>query len=138
MLIVAKLVAVGVMVTGGVAVAGTMLEATLTRAAEVDNSGTPNQGDPNGSGEATLNLMPSQERFCYTINVRRIKPATAAHIHEAPGGQKDPIVKELKSPSDGSSRGCARPDQATLLEIRDNPSGFYVDVHTTYHTLTAP
>jgi hypothetical protein len=128
-LIVAALVAVGVIAIGGVASAGTMLEATLTGEAEVDNAGNPNQGDLNGTGEATLNLMPSQQRICYTITVSRIKPATMAHIHEAPAGQNGPIVKALKAPSDGSSRGCVRLDRAKILEIRNNPSDFYVNVH---------
>jgi hypothetical protein len=127
-LIVATLVAVGVMAIGGVAAAGTMLEATLTGEAEVNNSG-PNQGDLDGTGKATLNLMPTQERICYTITVRRIKPATMAHIHEAPAGQNGEIVKMLKAPSDGSSKGCVRLARAKILEIKNNPSEFYVNVH---------
>jgi hypothetical protein len=128
-LIAATLVAVGVLAIGGVAAAGTMLEATLTGAAEVNNSGDPNQGDLDGSGKATLDLMPTQERICYTLTVRRIKPATMAHIHEAPAGQNGDIVKELKAPSDGSSKGCVRLSRAKILEIKKNPSEFYVNVH---------
>jgi hypothetical protein len=41
-----------------------MLEATLTGAAEVNGAGDPNQGDLDGSGEATLNLIPKKERIC--------------------------------------------------------------------------
>ncbi len=65
--------------------------------------------------------MPRQERICYTINVSRIKPV--------PAGQNGPIMKELKAPSDGSSEGCARLSRAKILEIKNNPSGFYVNVH---------
>jgi hypothetical protein len=128
-LIAAALVAVGVMAIGGVAAAGTMLEATLTGAAEVDGAGNPNQGDPDGTGEATLNLMPRQERVCYTLTVSNIKPATAAHIHKAPAGQNGPIVRELMAPSDGSSEGCVRLSRTKIRMIQNNPAGYYVNVH---------
>ncbi len=49
------------------------ISVTMTGLAE-----RPGPGDPDGSGEATLNLMPRQERICYTINVSRIKPAPRA------------------------------------------------------------
>jgi hypothetical protein len=124
------LVAVGVMLIGGVALAaGTMLEATLTGAAEVNSAGDPNQGDLDGSGEATLNLIPKKERICYTLTVRDIAPAQAAHIHKAPAGENGPIVKELKAPSDGSSEGCARLSRMKIKMIKNNPAGYYVTVH---------
>jgi hypothetical protein len=65
--------------------------------------------------------MPRQERICYTINVSPIKPA--------PAGQSGPIMKELKAPSDSSSEGCARLSRAKILEIKNNPSRYYVNVH---------
>jgi hypothetical protein len=123
-LIVAALVAVGVMAIGGVAVAAvTTLETTLT-GAEV-----PGPGDPNGTGDATLRLNPRMERICYTLNVSRIQPATMAHIHNGIATEAGSIVKALKPPSDGSSEGRVRLAQAKILEIKNNPSGFYVNVH---------
>ncbi len=38
-------------------------------------------------------------------------------------------MKELKAPSDGSSEGCARLSRAKILEIKNNPSRYYVNVH---------
>ena len=124
-LIVATLVAVGVLVIGGVALAAHhMLEATLTGAAE-----RPGPGDPDGTGEATLNLMPRQERICYTLTVSNIRPATAAHIHKGPATDPGPIVKELMAPSDGSSEGCVRLSRTKIRMIQNNPAGYYVNVH---------
>lgn len=123
-LIVATLVAVGVLAIGGVAAAGTMLEATLTGAAEV-----PGPGDPDGTGEATLNLMPRQERICYTLTVSNIRPATMAHIHKGTATEAGPIVRELRAPSDGSSEGCVRLSRTKIRMIQNNPSGYYVNVH---------
>jgi hypothetical protein len=123
-LVAATLVAVGVLAIGGVAAAGTMLEATLTGAAEV-----PGPGDSNGTGEATLNLMPRQERICYTLTVSNIRPATMAHIHKGTATEAGPIVKGLMPPSDGSSEGCVRLDRTKIRMIQNNPAGYYVNVH---------
>jgi hypothetical protein len=129
-LIATTLVAVGAMVFGGVALAAdTMLEAHLTGANEVNGAGVPNQGDPDGSGDATVNLMPRKAKVCYTLTVRDIAPAQAAHIHKAPAGENGPIVKELKAPSDGSSEGCARLSRMKIKMIKNNPAGYYVNVH---------
>jgi hypothetical protein len=83
--IAATIAVIGLMVFGGVALAGTMLTATLTGAAEV-----PGPGDPDGSGNASLNLMPKKERICYTITVSNIEPATMAHTYtKAPPPRPD-------------------------------------------------
>ena len=47
------------------------------------------------------------KRKCATpIDVRRIKPATAASIHQGRRGVNGPIVVPLNAPTDGSSSGC--------------------------------
>jgi hypothetical protein len=111
------------MAFGGSALAGTILTATMTGAEVVP------PGDPNGTGTARLGLMPNREQICYRITVSNIKPDTAAHIHKAPAGQTGAIVKELKAPSDGSSRGCVRLSSSKIMNIKNNPSGYYVNVH---------
>jgi hypothetical protein len=73
--------------------------------------------------------MPNRERICYTITVSNIRPATAAHIHKAPAGQRGDIVKELQAPSDGSSEGCVRLSSTKIMHIKNNPDGYYVNVH---------
>jgi hypothetical protein len=121
---VATLTLVGVVVFGGTALAGTMLTATLTGAAE-----RPGPGDRNGSGTADLDLMPTRERICYTITVNNIAPATDAHIHRGSASEAGPIVKTLKPPTDGSSSGCVRSGRMLIRKIKNNPSGYYVNVH---------
>ena len=129
-LVVAALAVVSVMVLGGPALAGAMLSGTpLTGAQEVNGAGVPNQGDPDGSGTATLNLMPRKERICYKLTVQDIAAATDAHIHKAPAGQNGPIIKALRAPTDGDSQGCARLGRRKIMRIKNNPSEYYVNVH---------
>ena len=123
--IAATLVVVGIIAFGGVALAGTMLTAAdMTGAKEV-----PGPGDPDGSGTADLNLIPKREKICYSITVDNIVPATMAHIHKGTSTEAGPIVKGLKAPTDGTSSGCVRLDRAKIMKIKNNPSGYYVNVH---------
>ena len=72
------------------------LEASLTGEKEV-----PGPGDPNGRGEAEVKVH--KAKVCYELEVERIKPATAAHIHRGGPNVAGDIVVELKAPTDGSS-----------------------------------
>ena len=72
------------------------LEASLTGEKEV-----PGPGDPNGRGEADVKVY--KAKVCYELEVQRVKPATAAHIHRGGPSVAGPIVVELKAPTDGSS-----------------------------------
>src|SRR5918995_5474661 len=75
------------------------LQASLTGEKEV-----PGPGDPNGRGEAEVKVY--KAKVCYELEVERIKPATAAHIHRGGPNVAGDIVVELKAPTDGSSEGC--------------------------------
>ncbi|MDQ3671669.1 MAG: CHRD domain-containing protein [Actinomycetota bacterium] len=103
---------------------GAPLSTTLTGAAEV-----PGPGDPDGSGTASLTLNPGQEEICYELTVSNIAPATAAHIHEAPAGVAGSVVVGLVPPTSGSSSACATADRELVLDILQNPSDYYVNVH---------
>jgi CHRD domain len=98
------------------------LEASLTGEKEV-----PGPGDPNGSGHAVVKVY--KARVCYTLEVRRIKPAMAAHIHRGGPSVAGPIVVTLKAPTDGSSSGCVAISRALSKKLRENPRGYYVNVH---------
>jgi hypothetical protein len=98
------------------------LEAHLTGEQEV-----PGPGDPNGSGDAVLKVL--KARVCYTLEVRRIAPATAAHIHLGLRGEAGPVVAPLKPPTDGSSIGCVAVPRALSLELKEHPGRYYVNVH---------
>ena len=98
------------------------LEASLTGEKEV-----PGPGDPNGRGDADVKVY--KAKVCYELEVERIKPATAAHIHRGGPSVAGPIVVELKAPTDGSSEGCKAISRQLSKNLRDNPSRYYVNVH---------
>lgn len=96
----------------------------LTGAAE-----RPGPGDPDGTGTATFRVNAGQGRVCYTLSVRNIGAATAAHIHRAPPAAAGPVVVGLTAPTSGSSSGCAAVERALAQELIRNPGAFYVNVH---------
>jgi hypothetical protein len=98
------------------------LEASLTGEKEV-----PGPGDPNGWGQAEVKVY--KAKVCYELEVKRIKPATAAHIHRGGPNVAGPIVVELKAPTDGSSEGCKAISKKLSKQLREHPSHYYVNVH---------
>ena len=119
-LLVAVVFALPVSATG--IFATTTLEATLTGEQEV-----PGPGDPDGVGHAAVKVFPA--KVCYALAVKRIKPATAAHIHLGFPGEAGPIVVTLNPPTDGFSRGCVAIPRALSLGLREHPFRYYVNVH---------
>jgi CHRD domain len=127
-----------IVVSGPVSAAPTVLTAPeLTGEAEVNDQGEPNQGDLDGTGSASITLNQMKKRVCFSIQTQNIKlPATMAHIHKAPAGSPGPIKVTLKPPKDddgdgeGTSSGCVRNvSRALIRDIKNNPSGYYVNVH---------
>ncbi len=106
----------------GVAAPRANLEASLTGEKEV-----PGPGDKDGRGEADVKVY--KAKVCYELEVERIKPALAAHIHRGGPNVAGPIVVELKAPTDGSSEGCTPISKKLSKKLRDNPSHYYVNVH---------
>lgn len=107
---------------------GRLLTTTLTGDQEV-----PGPGDPDGTGTAIITLNSGQGEVCFEISVSDITlPATAAHIHQAPAGEAGDIVVTLTPPDEsGTSSGCVTGvDRALVKDIRKNPAGYYVNVHT--------
>lgn len=96
----------------------------LTGAAEV-----PGPGDDDGDGLANVFLEVGSGEICYDMIVDGIEPATAAHIHEGSEDEAGPVVVPLEAPTDGSINGCAPADAGLIDAIRNNPAGFYVNVH---------
>ncbi|RED16829.1 CHRD domain-containing protein [Parasphingopyxis lamellibrachiae] len=103
--------------------------ADLTGAAEV-----PGPGDPDGAGIATLDWDSEDEQLCYALSIDDIDPATAAHVHRGAAGEAGPPVITLDTPgADGGSDGCVEISSSLRRELRDNPGGFYVNVHNEPH-----
>lgn len=103
---------------------GRPLTATLSGEEEV-----PSPGDPDGYGTALVTLNQGQGEVCWELDVADIASATGAHIHRGSAGVAGPVVVPLSAPVGGSSSGCTSADPALIKEIRQNPSGFYVNVH---------
>jgi hypothetical protein len=101
---------------------------TVLRAQMAGEREVPGPGDPNGFGRATIILIPP-DTICYVLTARRIAPATAAHIHEAPPGEAGDVVVELAPPTFGVSGGCTSADPELVADIAANPSEYYVNVH---------
>jgi CHRD domain-containing protein len=103
----------------------------LTGAAEVNAQGVPNQGDPDGKGQATITINFGQGTLCWDIFVSGITlPASAAHVHEAPVGVAGPVVVGLSAPdASGSASGCTSVSRDELKEIIQHPQEYYVNVH---------
>jgi hypothetical protein len=103
---------------------GVVLTASLS-----GTSQTP-PGDLDGSGQATFRTVPGLGQICYSITVKNIMlPATGAHIHLTANGN---IVVPLTAPdASGKASGCANTTRAIVRAILTNPSGYYVNVHTT-------
>jgi hypothetical protein len=108
--------------------------AVLSGGNEVDDAGVAGAGDTNGRGSATILIDSDRGTVCFGISVTLIGNPVAAHIHRASAGVNGPIVVTLTPPnagSPGASSGCVSGvARQLLLNIQNNPSGFYVNVHT--------
>ena len=102
------------------------LETKLTGEKEV-----PGPGDPNGIGKANVKVF--KAKVCYTLTVKRIAPATAAHIHKAPRGKAGPVVVTLferpNNPVERRISGCVNIDPGLAENLRKHPGQYYVNVH---------
>lgn len=107
---------------------GTELIATLDGKAEV-----PGPGDADGNGEFTGWFDQAGGQICYTLGVGSLASPTMAHIHRGAAQVAGPPVVVLQTPVQNISDTCQPVDPALVREIVGNPSGFYVNVHTTEH-----
>jgi CHRD domain len=100
--------------------------AKLTGAAEV-----PGPGDPKGTGTAQVTLNPNTGEVCYELSVENIQEVTAAHIHQGALGKEGPVTVSLDAPKTGTAKGCKSADAALIKAIMQDPTGYYVNVHST-------
>ena len=104
---------------------GAKFKTVLTGATEV-----PGPGDPDGRGEATINVNSVKGQICWELNVRDIETATAAHIHSGAAGVSGPPVLGLSAPvTNDNSTGCEDVAPALADAIRSSPKDYYVNVH---------
>jgi hypothetical protein len=105
--------------------------AVMTGAKEVDVQGNTGTGDRNGRGSFSATLDGRQ--LCYGIQVKNINDPVAAHIHRGSRRVAGPVIQELEAPAagdPGASSACVRVTRSLARGLRNNPGGFYVNVHT--------
>lgn len=108
------------------------LFAQMRGANELSPTGVRGAGDLNGYG-AFASTVRGSRGFCYGYTVNNIAKPTMAHIHRGGARVNGPVVLPLRVPPNGTGSavtGCQAVDPALLSQIRANPGGFYVNVHT--------
>ncbi len=90
----------------------------------------PGPGDNDGTGTANITLNPGQGEITYDISVSNVDNITGIHIHKADSGSSGPVVVPLTSTGElsGTVTGV---DKDLMTDILKNPSGYYVQVHST-------
>ena len=123
-----------VLTVAGVATAGDGGRPFSTTMTGVEEA--PGPGDPNATGQADLRLNQGQRRVCFDLSWADIDgTVTAAHIHIAPPGEPGPVVVGLFAGSFAGTdavSGCVEDVERSLITaIRQDPSEYYVNVHST-------
>ena len=91
-------------------------------------SEAPGPGDADGFGLAGFRFEGTT--VLYSMQVKNISPPNASHIHRGAAGVPGPVVIPLASVfPDNRASGSVAATAALIDEIRDNPEGFYVNVH---------
>jgi hypothetical protein len=116
-------------VAGSVMAGGKPLLATLVPGEE------PTGGDANAAaiGHFAMTLNYGQGEVCYWLSYEGLTgPATNAHVHVAPVGVAGGVVIPLAfaAASSGSTSACVAVDGTLIKAIIQNPSAYYVNVHT--------
>lgn len=96
----------------------------------------PDPGDPDATGQADLRLNQGQQRVCFEISWADVDGEVfAGHIHIGPAGVAGPIVVTLFTGAFAGTDavdGCVEDVDPSLIKaIRQDPSAYYVNVHST-------
>lgn len=134
LLALAAITALAVLVTGGAVWAdqsGRPLATPLTGAAEV-----PGPGDSDASGRASIALNQGLGTVCFDVSWADVDGTVfASHIHLGTADVAGPVVVTLFAGSfagTDSASGCVEDvDRDLIKAIRQDPSAYYVNVHST-------
>lgn len=122
--VLASIIVVAIMtVMAPVAAGGRPLTSELNGANEVG------PGDPDGSGSADVTLNQGQGEVCFSIDTSNVDNIVAAHIHVGVAGIDGGVVVNLDWAATGGN-GCVTADADTIKQIRQNPAGYYINVHS--------
>ncbi len=96
----------------------------------------PGPGDNNGRGETTVKLKAKKHKVCFTLEVAKLDPMVAGHIHkgteDVAGKVKVTLFEDPQGLSgDGSYEGCVTDVKKRLVKKMGKvPEKFYVNLHT--------
>ena len=125
-----RLLAIGLLGVGAwLAMPAADAATTTVKANMIGSEETPGPGDPDGKGIATITLDDVANTVCYEFTYTGIDKPTAAHIHTGARGVAGPPVVDFNVSRNGD-KGCVGADPTALKNIRDNPAGHYVNIHT--------
>jgi hypothetical protein len=86
-------------------------------------------GPPGGTGAATVTIDAAAGQLCYDLTWSpQVGTPSAAHIHKGAAGTSGPIVVILNEPP--SPKACVTAAPLVLQGIADDPSGYYVNIHS--------
>jgi len=86
-----------------------------------------------GGAHGTFSYEIDGDELCYTLEATGLStPAVAAHIHVAPRNVPGPVVVPLvvENATSFEVSACTTASSTLLAQIEDDPSGYYVNVHT--------
>jgi hypothetical protein len=119
--------------TGALALAATAVVIGAGTSAARAPASKPLITGMDGVGAASVVFI-SPTKLCYTLVVNKIDKPAAAHIHKgAPGVAGDVVVAFTKLPATGNggtAGACVTAQASVISQIKANPKGFYVNVHT--------
>jgi CHRD domain len=108
---------------------GRPFSTAMTGAAEV-----PGPGDPDASGQAEITLNQGLGEVCFDLTWAGIDGTVfAAHIHVGAATEAGPVVVTLLTGAfagTGSASGCVGVSEELIKAIRQDPSNYYVNVHS--------
>ncbi|WAB85149.1 CHRD domain-containing protein [Microcella daejeonensis] len=106
---------------------GRPLSATLLGANEVGPAG----GDPDATGTASVTINVGKSQLCYDIRFTGVAPIFG-HVHDGAAGANGDVVITLSAlaGASGVAAGCETVDRALLREMLRDPSGYYVNFHS--------
>ena len=91
-----------------------------------DNEVPPASGTT-ATGSAAFTFNQGQKEICFDITTTGFSgPLLADHIHVGAAGMNGAIVVSLE----GVLSGCVTADADLIKAIRQNPTGYYVNLHT--------
>lgn len=104
---------------------------TRLYAVRLSGGGTVPGGARGGRGVAVI-AFHGESRVCWRFaHLHGFTDPTAAHIHTGRAGRTGPVALSLSRGTRLHHKGCAALSPTLTKAIWSNPTGYYVDIHST-------